>query len=742
LNVNGTGSGTGGTVSLIANSATPFVYDSTTATNGTLSTITAVGGTISLTNLGGAVVNIGALNSAANINLTSGGAGNVAIEAQILATNEVTLNAAGTGNVTYATPTTGFGVNAPTITFSAAGGQIGTTNGAAIAPLAVNASNLIFGSTLKAVSVQDTRTSALTINTENGATFGSSFRFAGAGQTTLTSALNTAGFVSLLEGFGVTNGFNVDGNISTTSGAIQVIGAGGQVTVGANQVLNAGNALLTIENSAAAGSTISIGADAQLSTSGNGGNVSIVLGAVPTAPVAGPVPANVTVNHKTGGSAFFGNNGINVTATPLSPVVINLEGANVIFNTGAQSASAITVGAGVTITADPVNVSGLAPTPLSAQPAVTHAAVADAIGAALNSTATAPVANAVQAASTNAVPAATTSPNAASSSPLSFVTTGSTASTGSAQSVANPLPILASPQAITSGAVSVTTPAAVAPQTASLAGVFSNTAVGAAALNALHAIETSWMSDTELVTGKVPAILQSDEDFGITPESSTVVELDEVTPAAFGGKDTSEKVNELISNALANRGKAPLTGGVTKSVGAGKTMNLKRGSVVFAPTYDTYVNTEFGKVKVSAKSVVLMMAFQHGLAVFNIDDQKARAVTIDTGTKQMGIAPGTQMLITHDSVRNFADINPAQLFGYRNVRDRQLGGGLKAFESEFSVQQAISIVQPLKQMLNSEHPHAKKVTNHMLKTAAILNQMAGSNYEQVMRPGITAYNNH
>ena len=38
------------------------------------------------------------------------------------------------------------------------------------------------------------------------------------------------------------------------------------------------------------------------------------------------------------------------------------------------------------------------------------------------------------------------------------------------------------------------------------------------------------MSETELVTGKVPAIISSDIDLGIDNEVSTVVELQDRTP--------------------------------------------------------------------------------------------------------------------------------------------------------------------------------------------------------------------
>src|SRR5262249_4939801 len=82
------------------------------------------------------------------------------------------------------------------------------------------------------------------------------------------------------------------------------------------------------------------------------GKTSIVIGAVPTTPVAGTAPLNVTVNTSGGGQVFWGTNGI--TATSSSPqTVVNALGRNVVFNTGSRAASAITLQGKNTITADP-----------------------------------------------------------------------------------------------------------------------------------------------------------------------------------------------------------------------------------------------------------------------------------------------------------------------------------------------------------------------------------------------------
>jgi hypothetical protein len=239
------------------------------------------------------------------------------------------------------------------------------------------------------------------------------------------------------------------------------------------------------------------------------------------------------------------------------------------------------------------------------------------------------------------------------------------------------------------------------------------------------ALDGTWISETELVSGKIPAVLAADEECGINSPVSTIVEMQE--------EDAMPEVTQTM------RAGKPLIGSVSRTASGAKVVTLKNGSVVFAPSRDTVVNTPFGTVRISAKSLVLVMSFRNGLGVFDMHDVHSRAVVVSAGDKELTLSPGMQVVVTHDSVRSFEQINPAQLFGYSGLRDRNLGHGLKAFISEFSVTQAISAVTPLKQLVNSEHPQAQKHAKHLLKTAAILNQMHSGTYEQIARTQLTAY---
>src|SRR6202020_2005534 len=120
--------------------------------------------------------------------------------------------------------------------------------------------------------------------------------------------------------------------------------------------LIANNGELVLENANTSSGVINIGSNVTISTLATGGPVAITIGDAPANPIVGSKPANVIIGKNTGGQAYYGTNSISV---PTGPVTINLQGDDVIFNTGTRPASAITIGANTVITADPINFVGV-----------------------------------------------------------------------------------------------------------------------------------------------------------------------------------------------------------------------------------------------------------------------------------------------------------------------------------------------------------------------------------------------
>ena len=221
------------------------------------------------------------------------------------------------------------------------------------------------------------------------------------------------------------------------------------------------------------------------------------------------------------------------------------------------------------------------------------------------------------------------------------------------------------------------------------------------ALTDTQTSETGWISETELASGQIPATLSSDSDLG---------------------------------------SKNPLNGSVSYNVDATHAITMKKGSLVFAPTVDSTIKTPYGTVKVDAGSLVLILSFSNGLAVYDLDDSHHNAVSVLTPGQEFKLFPGMNLVVTSNEVKSFEQINPAQLFAYRNITAHELAGGMKAFSTEFFVPSAIQAVLPLKQLLSSNQANAKRLIDHLLKTTAATMQVKsnGAQFQQKPRPVATA----
>jgi hypothetical protein len=161
---------------------------------------------------------------------------------------------------------------------------------------------------------------------------------------------------------------------------------------------------------------------------------------------------------------------------------------------------------------------------------------------------------------------------------------------------------------------------------------------------------------------------------------------------------------------------------------------LESGSFLYAPVADTSIETPFGTVRMASGSLVLVLSFAHGLAVYDLDDQHRGAVSVSAGGKEFKLFPGTNVVICPSGVNSFEQINPARLISYRNIVSHNLGENTQVFSSEFSVPSAIQAILPLKQLLSSNQSNARRISSHLLKTtAASIHVKAGSSvYKQYM----------
>lgn len=165
--------------------------------------------------------------------------------------------------------------------------------------------------------------------------------------TITVNRVNVAGAFSLNAGGALTVH-----KVSTNNGNLTLVSAG-SIHLADESALYCNEGNILIQSTDKANGTIRIGdkstIESYASASGKG-NVTVVVGDVPSSPVKGTAPKGVSVSKKWGGEVYFGKNGITSEGKKNQ---INAWGSNVIFSTGNRPASAIVLEGNIEITADP-----------------------------------------------------------------------------------------------------------------------------------------------------------------------------------------------------------------------------------------------------------------------------------------------------------------------------------------------------------------------------------------------------
>jgi hypothetical protein len=677
-------------------------------------------------------VNIGA-SSAGTFTLSSGGNINVtgAINAGGVPPAGVFLTAGGAkGAISFAA--------GGTINATVDGGQNvvltagtgGITNVAGTAP-AIVADNLTLISTATTAPTTALRAQAGTLVLKQGAFNIDGVATSPDAQTVIegdsitslnytTSALTGGTFSNVtVSGINTTNGsiaisartktLDITGNVTTQSGSISI--------------LNSDKAgALTVES----GKTI-YGSG----TTAGVGNVTLAIGKLPTPGTEshGTVPPNATVTVENGGQLTF-----TTTANPTGSITVagnatlTANGRNLAFSEG-TGGGVITLNDGVTIIADPPAGAITASSPGSVMsPAVmpTYSSVSDfrsssvlgnnSVDGVAVSIPRAALASLVEptlfGSSADATATATEPGTAPGNSGIGGSSTGSTGSNGvfastgvfASSGTTNSIGALALSTLNNSPSANLTTLASFT----STAGVSAETSgLTFAAFNSQNATVAAALPSTSSIQA-IQALQAVQAVQAVQPEQSQSFQ------------QSSDK--------------KPLVGAVSNAT------TFEEGVMLLAPTENQILQTAYGSIGVAKNSLVLAIAFERGIALYNLHDTKRGAVSFNFNNHKIMLALGQHALLTDRSVESFEQINPISCVAYRNVDARDLGDGVKCFQAEFNILSIIRGVEPIKQMLQSLDPHARKMAQSALKNAALTMQLSNCSkpYEYMNLPAQTA----
>lgn len=171
---------------------------------------------------------------------------------------------------------------------------------------------------------------------------------------------------------------------------------------------------------------------------------------------------------------------------------------------------------------------------------------------------------------------------------------------------------------------------------------------------------------------------------------------------------------------------------------------LNNGPLLVAPENDMVVETPFGKVNIAAKTLALLVASEHSVAVYNLHDVRKGALSVVTNQGHtFNVTPGTSAVMVGSHDKSFEEVNPAQFVRYRKPVSRSLSNTHKLYRAEFEIISMLNGLPAFKELIQSENKETRKTMLNVLKTAAILMQLSGNAepFEFFSKPEVTAMNN-
>lgn len=137
---------------------------------------------------------------------------------------------------------------------------------------------------------------------------------------------------------------------------------------------------------------------------------------------------------------------------------------------------------------------------------------------------------------------------------------------------------------------------------------------------------------------------------------------------------------------------------------------------------DVSIDTAFGRLVCAAGSSVFFMETDNALIVLALESASA-GIKLVAGKKEVDFSPGEEIVLTRDRSAKLTNLITVIPLSFRNPMQCDLRGGLRMFQMEFSIPEAMAKVEELKVLTKSNKPSDKKAVRKILKNAAILQKV-------------------
>ena len=150
------------------------------------------------------------------------------------------------------------------------------------------------------------------------------------------------------------------------------------------------------------------------------------------------------------------------------------------------------------------------------------------------------------------------------------------------------------------------------------------------------------------------------------------------------------------------------------------------------PNHDIQVQTREGIAYIPKGAAAWIMETGNDVAIYDLHDSlRSGVIKVMVNNKQLPLAPGKEILLTRNATSDFAALNPSTVIGYRNVKSKDLGDGIKAYVCDFSIVHGLINVSVIHNLAVSKDSAQQKAARNMLKNAAILADLTGDPEYQI-----------
>ena len=157
--------------------------------------------------------------------------------------------------------------------------------------------------------------------------------------------------------------------------------------------------------------------------------------------------------------------------------------------------------------------------------------------------------------------------------------------------------------------------------------------------------------------------------------------------------------------------------------GAIKEFTLGQGSALIAHRQHVVINTGLAKVHVLPGSIAYVAQFGKTVSVYNLGDVHDGDVHLVLGGKIVAVPVGQHVVLTQENEPRFEAVNHITGIQSRNAASDGTMNGVTVYHAEFSPTSALDHIKQFEALINSKRPDDRKLSQRLIKTAAVLMQM-------------------